>query len=53
MSLCRKPYLSDISAEEWSLVAPYLLLPREDAGQREHVLSGNYDERIASIKMSG
>ena len=38
MSICRKCYPSDVSAEEWSLVAPYLLLQREDAGQREHDL---------------
>ncbi len=38
MSICRKPYPSDVSTEEWSLVAPYLLLQREDAGQREHNL---------------
>jgi transposase len=39
MSTCRKPYPSDVSTEEWLLVAPYLLLQREDAGQREHDLS--------------
>ena len=38
MSICRKPYPSDVSDEEWSLVAPYLLLQPEDAGQREHDL---------------
>ncbi len=38
MSICRKPYPSDVSDEEWSLVAPCLLLQREDAGQREHDL---------------
>jgi transposase len=38
MSTCRKPYPSDVSDEEWSLVAPYLTLQREDAGQREHSL---------------
>ena len=32
------PYPSDVSDEEWSLIAPYLLLRREDAGQREHDL---------------
>ena len=32
----RKPYPSDISDEEWALVAPYLCLLREDAKQREH-----------------
>src|ERR1700749_1139359 len=36
--LRRKPYPSDVSDEEWSLVAPYLTLMREDASQREHSL---------------
>src|SRR3954447_14220621 len=34
----RKPYPSDVSDEEWSFVAPYLALIREDAPQREHSL---------------
>src|ERR1700745_3608685 len=34
----RKPYPSDVSDEEWSLVVPYLTLMREDASQREHSL---------------
>jgi transposase len=34
----RKPYPSDVSDEEWSLVAPYLALMREDPSQREHPL---------------
>ncbi|EHL97849.1 transposase, IS4 family [Acetobacteraceae bacterium AT-5844] len=34
----RKPYPSDVSDDEWALVAPYLTLPPEDAGQREHTL---------------
>lgn len=38
MSTCRKPYPSDVSDEEWWLVARYLTLQREDAGQREHSL---------------
>jgi transposase len=29
-------YPSDVSDEEWALVAPYLMLVREDAGQRVH-----------------
>lgn len=37
MSICRKPYPSDVSDEEGSLLAPYLLLQREYAGQREQV----------------
>jgi len=34
----RKPYPSDVSAEEWALVAPYLTLMDEAAPQREHSL---------------
>jgi transposase len=33
-----KPYPSDVSDEEWALVAPYLTLLPEEAGQREHSL---------------
>ena len=36
--LCRKPYPSDVSDDEWALVAPYLTLLPEAAGQREHPL---------------
>ena len=38
MSHIRMPYPSDVSDEEWALVAPYLVLMREDAGQRCHPL---------------
>ena len=38
MALSRKAYPSDVSDEEWALVAPYLALLPEDAGQREHSL---------------
>jgi len=34
----RKPYGSDVSDEEWALVAPYLTLMSEDAPQREYPL---------------
>jgi transposase len=34
----RKSYASDVSDEEWSFVASYLALVREDAGQRRHDL---------------
>ena len=34
----RKPYLSDISDDEWAFVAPYVTLMTEDAPQREHSL---------------
>ena len=36
--IARKPYPSDVSDEEWAFVAPYLMLMREDAAQREHSL---------------
>src|ERR687885_1535411 len=38
MTLSRKPYPSDVSDEEWALIAPYLTLLPEEAGQREHSL---------------
>jgi transposase len=34
----RKPYLTDVSDEEWAFVAPYLTLMTEEAPQREHSL---------------
>lgn len=37
-SVNRKPYPSDVSDDEWALVAPYLTLLPEDAGQRRHDL---------------
>src|SRR5438309_9821773 len=36
--MARKPYPSDVTDEEWSFVAPYLTLMREDAPQRKHDL---------------
>src|ERR1041385_5519989 len=37
-AISRKPYPSDVSDEEWSLVVPYLTLMKEDAPQREYPL---------------
>lgn len=34
----RKPYPSDVNDEEWAFVAPYLVLMKEDAPQREYPL---------------
>src|SRR5665213_819223 len=34
----RKPYPSDVSGEEWSLIVPYLTLMTEAAPQRDHSL---------------
>jgi transposase len=36
--MTRKAYPSDVSDDEWAFVAPYLMLMREDAPQREHRL---------------
>ena len=38
MTPSRTPYPSDVSDDEWSFVAPYLLLLPEDAGQRTYSL---------------
>ena len=38
MTHARRPYPSDVSDDEWSLVVPYLTLVREDAPQRQHPL---------------
>ena len=38
MTCARKPYPSDVSDDEWSLVVPYLTLVRKDAPQRQHSL---------------
>jgi transposase len=37
-TVSRKPYPSDVSDDEWALVAPYLTLLPEDAGQRRYPL---------------
>lgn len=38
METNRRAYPSDVTDEEWTFVLPYLLLLREDAGQRQHPL---------------
>lgn len=38
MSNPRKAYPSDVSDDEWALVAPYLILLPESASQRTHAL---------------
>ena len=43
MGKTRKVYPSDVTEEEWWFVLPYLLLCREDAGQREHALRDVFD----------
>src|SRR6476620_4915958 len=43
MTSSRRAYPSDVSDEEWALVAPHLTLLREDAGQREHSVREVFD----------
>ena len=43
MSTSRQPYPSDVSDEEWALVAPYLALVSESALQRKHDLREVYN----------
>src|SRR4051812_17757509 len=43
MTDARKRYPSDVSDEEWALVAPYLTLLCEEAGQRQHSLREVFD----------
>src|SRR5947199_10716267 len=38
MESARHPYPSDVSDDKWALVAPYLALLPDDAGQRIHSL---------------
>jgi transposase len=39
----RKHYPSDVTDDEWAFVAPYLVLMRDDAPQREHELRDVFD----------
>src|SRR6516225_2010650 len=39
----RKSYPSDVPDDEWAFAAPYLVLLREDAGQREYALRDVFD----------
>lgn len=41
--MTRKPYLSDVSDDEWAFVAPYLTLMTEDAPQRDYALRDVFD----------
>ena len=43
MTSARKPHLSDVSNEEWALVAPCLTLLHEEAGQRDRSLREEFN----------
>ena len=38
MEINRRAYPSDVTDDEWAFPLPYLLLVREDAGQRQYSL---------------
>jgi transposase len=46
----RKQYPSDVSDEEWVLVAPYLTLLSEDADQRERSLQEAFNDPRYTVK---
>jgi len=52
MEFARKAYPSDVSDDEWALVAPYLTLLPEDAGQRAHSLRDVFNGLRYIIKTS-
>jgi len=41
--MTRKPYPSDVTDDEWAFVAPYLILMKEDAPQRDHELRAMFN----------
>ena len=48
----RTPYPTDVSDEEWAVVAPYLTLLPEDAAQRKYPLREVFnDEQVVSRGM--
>lgn len=49
----RKPYPSDVTDEEWALVAPYLALLPQDAGQRRHDLREVFNALRYIVRMGG
>src|SRR5688500_1700405 len=49
----RKPYPSDVSAEEWAFAAPYLCLLPEDAPQRVHSLREVFNGLRYIVKTGG
>lgn len=51
--IARKPYPSDVSDEEWALVAPYLALLPEASGQRRHSLREVFNALRYIVRMGG
>ena len=49
----RKPCMSDVSAEEWCLVAPYLVLLGEGAGPRRYPVRELLNDLRAVLRMVG
>jgi transposase len=49
MEIARKSYPSDVSDEEWALIAPYLTLLPEDAKQREYPLREAFNGKRCGV----
>lgn len=43
-------YLTDVSAEEWKFVLPYLLLSRENNRSRQHTLRALFNGVCSVVK---
>lgn len=48
--MIRKPYPSDVSDDEWALVAPYLTLFPKGAGRREHPIREVFNDLRYVVK---
>ncbi len=48
----RKQYLSDVSDEEWALVAAYLTLMKDDGPQRDHDPRERFNGRRCTMRTS-
>jgi len=51
--MSRKPYPTDVSDEEWSFAAPYLVLMTQDAPQREHWASPGFPDTLDDMMCLG
>lgn len=49
----RAAYPSDVSADEWALVAPYLTLMTEDAPQRDYPLRAVFNGARWCVRRTG
>ena len=53
MGITRRAYLSDLTDDEWGFLLPYLLLMREDAGQRQYPLRESFNALRHVVRTDG